>query len=65
MTEPTKPTKALFTLRAQAVPPDTWERFKATAQTNDHGLKALFRAFVLAYIRRGIGDAQQDYKSGE
>ena len=52
-------------LRAQTVRPETWERFKAAAHANGHSLKALFRAFVLAYIRRGLADAEQDYHHGE
>lgn len=60
--EPVKPTKQLFTLRAGTVPPAMWERFKEMAHANGHSLAALFRAFIASYIRRGIGDAEQDYK---
>lgn len=63
--KPTKPTTPLFTLRAQTVAPETWQRFKDLARANSHSLAGLFRAFVLAYIRRGLGDADQDYRAGE
>lgn len=59
--KPTKPTTPLFTLRAQTVPPETWRRFTDLARMNRHSLAGLFRAFVLAYIRRGLGDAADDY----
>ena len=57
-----EPTTPLFTLRAQTIGPETWQRFKDLARENGHSLAGLFRAFVLAYIRRGLGDAVQDYK---